>query len=130
MFQNCNTNTDQGNLGLSSAIFKLTQKGIVVSVPLIQNLKYDLVAEVDGRLSKVQVKTTAQKSRKKNQRPIVNLKTSGGNKSGQKIKNREHGDYDYLYVLTSDDLTYFIPVDSITSKTELTLSKEFDQFKL
>lgn len=124
MFENCITSTDQGNIGVSSAIFKLTQKGIVVSIPFIQNIKYDLVAEINGELKKVQVKTTIQKNKNKNRNYIVNLKTCGGNKSGQKIRNRDVNDYDYLFVLCDNEESFFIPKVQITSNTTLTITKE------
>ena len=48
----------QGDLGEASAIEWLTRVGATVSIPFGHSPDYDLVAEVDGRLYRVQVKTT------------------------------------------------------------------------
>ncbi len=48
----------QGDLGEASAIEWLTRRGATVCAPLGHSPDYDLIAELDGRLFRVQVKTT------------------------------------------------------------------------
>ena len=47
-----------GDLGESYAIMKFTQAQTVVSKPLTNNARYDLIIECNNRLYRVQVKTT------------------------------------------------------------------------
>lgn len=51
----------QGNLGLGQAIAFFTSRGIPVSIPLNDTQKYDLVAEINGVLKKISIKTTMHK---------------------------------------------------------------------
>ena len=47
-----------GDLGESYAIMKFTQAQTIVSKPLTNNARYDLIVECNNRLYRVQVKTT------------------------------------------------------------------------
>ena len=128
IFKNCDTNTIQGNLGLGRAIYEIQKMGAIISLPITENQKYDLVADLKNKLNKIQIKTTGYK--KKSCKYAVNLKTSGGNQSFNKATLRKEGDYDYLFVLCSDDECFFIPETSFSAKNELTLSDKFDKYKL
>lgn len=48
-----------GDIGEAMAIADFTKAGIGVSKPLSNNLRYDLIIDVNGRLYKVQVKTSS-----------------------------------------------------------------------
>ena len=48
-----------GDLGESCAIMRFTQAQAVVSKPLTNNARYDLIVEYNNKLYRVQVKTTA-----------------------------------------------------------------------
>lgn len=128
-FTNTKTNTDQGNIGLSKAIYELQLLGYRISIPLTENQKYDLIGDKDGKLYKIQVKTTRNKT--KYGVYIVNLRTLGGNQSFHKITKRELGDYDLLYVLTANNESYLIPEENlgkISSNTNL--GKDKEKYKL
>ena len=47
-----------GDLGESCAIMKFVQVGAVVSKPLTNNARYDLIVEINNKLYRTQVKTT------------------------------------------------------------------------
>jgi Holliday junction resolvase-like predicted endonuclease len=53
----------QGDLGEASAIEWLTSVGATVSVPLGHSPDYDLIAQLAGRLMRIQVKTTVCSTR-------------------------------------------------------------------
>jgi hypothetical protein len=64
----------QGDLGEISAIEWLTRQGATVSVPMGHSPDYDLIAEVEGRLLRVQVKTsTREEPTSAGQPPMVGL---------------------------------------------------------
>ena len=52
----------QGNIGLGKAIEYFTSNQMTVSVPLNDTQKYDLAVEIDGKLSRVQVKTSRNRT--------------------------------------------------------------------
>jgi len=126
IFSGCTTQTDQGNLGLSRAIADLQFLGYRLSIPLTENQKYDLIADKDDKLYKVQVKTTKRKS--KYGIYLANLRTLGGNKSSHTIKKRETGDWDLLYVLTDENVSYLIPDDDIKATNAISLGKPMEKY--
>lgn len=46
-----------GDIGESIAIMKFTQNGCIVSKPLSNNARYDLIVEINNKLYRIQVKT-------------------------------------------------------------------------
>ncbi len=128
LFENANTWTKQGDIGEARAIYEYTKLGYGVLKPLNDSMKYDLVIDRDGLLQKVQVKTTMAISPEGNY--VANLKTSGGNRSTQIIKNRQDEDYNILFVLTDNNECYSIPTTNIKARANLTLSNSMKQFLL
>lgn len=123
------TNTDQGNIGLSKAIYELQLLGYRISIPLTENQKYDLICDKNNILFKVQIKTTKHKT--KYGVYEVNLRTSGGNQSFNTVKKREVGDYDLLYVLTDDNISYLISEDGMGKNgNSINLGKEFKKYRI
>ena len=53
----------QGDLGEASAIEWLTSRGALVLIPFGHSPDFDLVAQVDDRLFRIQVKATTQETR-------------------------------------------------------------------
>lgn len=128
IFSECKTNKDQGNIGLAKAIYELQVLGYRISIPITENQNYDLIADKDNRLYRVQIKTTRQKS--KYGIYSVNLRTLGGNQSFHTIKKHKAGDYDLLYVLTDENISYLIPDSEIKCVNRLALSKNILQYIL
>ncbi len=126
IFTNCRTYKDQGNIGLAKAMYELQVLGYRNSIPFTENQKYDLICEKDGKLNKVQIKTTKQCS--KYRIYSANLRTLGGNQSYHTAKKREEGDYDLLYVLTDDNISYLIPEKAITAKSAISLGKLMQKY--
>lgn len=121
IFSECKTSTDQGNIGLAKALYELQLLGYRISIPITENQKYDLIGDKDGKLYRIQIKTTKYKS--KYGIYYANLRTLGGNQSYHIAKKREIGDWDLLYILTDDNISYLIPDDMITVKNSVGLGK-------
>ncbi len=51
---------DKGNIAESLALAEFIKYGITVSVPFGDNCRYDLIAEFNGKLNKIQVKYTSE----------------------------------------------------------------------
>jgi hypothetical protein len=121
-----NTQT-QGNIALGIAIQYYTRKENVVSLPLNDCQDYDLIIDCKGVLKKVQVKSTRHKSRSGFFK--AELKTSGGN-SGRILKTFDQKDCDILFVATASGEVWEIPINEISNKNSITLSKQYDKFKV
>lgn len=52
---------DKGNIGEAIALAEFTKREIQVSIPFGDNARYDLIAEFNGKLNKIQVKYCNQK---------------------------------------------------------------------
>jgi hypothetical protein len=119
----------QGNIGLADAIAHFEKKGVRVLLPLTDSLPYDLVIDDNGRLDRVQVKTTTQKTEANSFE--VGICVKGGNKSRYSVKSFDPTEYDWLYVLTlPDEDRYLIPTSEISNKISITVGKKYEMFKL
>lgn len=125
MFRNALNSNRRGNIGMGYAIAKLTELGYNISIPITDSQDYDLVADLEGKLLKVQVKTTSFKD-KKSKYYMVALRT----KSYKEMKSFRDSSCDLLFVLTEEGRMYLIPKDKILVKNGLTLTKEFDVYSL
>lgn len=113
-------------MGVSSAIYYLTKNGYTVCLPLSDSQSYDLVVDINGILSKVQVKTTTHKRFGKYQ---VSLKTTGGNRSGTgKTKKLDAENLDFLFILTNENVNYFIPISELGGVSNISLCERYSRF--
>ena len=113
----------QGDLGEASAIEWLTHQGATVSVPLGHSPDYDLIAEFEARVIRVQVKTsTCKEARVEGHRWTVMLATNGGNQSWSGVaKIFDPTRFDLLFVLVGDGRRWVIPADA-SSRREASIS--------
>lgn len=118
----------QGNAGLGVAIAYLTRVGVDVAIPLTDSQPYDLVIEYEGRLQRVQVKTTTQRT--KSGVYVVALRTVGSNMKGVVRRNFDPGDYEWLFAVCGDATVYMIPTTAIAARTQLFLGRRYAAFRL
>ncbi len=114
----------QGDLGEASAIEWLTRQGATVSAPLGHSPDYDLIAELDGRLVRVQVKTgTCQaKLLHSDKRWQVAIRTNGGNQSWTgTTKWFDPEAVDALFVLVGDGRRWCIPSAAVEATNTISL---------
>ena len=104
----------KGNIGLGKAIEYFTSHGITVAIPLNDTQKYDLIADFNGGLQRISVKTSAFTKNGKTY-PVV-LKNSGGASGKSNIRKFDNTASDYVFVYTADNDTYLIPSNTITSE--------------
>jgi hypothetical protein len=114
----------QGDLGEASAIEWLTSKRATVLIPFGHSPDYDLVAEVEGALLRVQVKTSTYVERTPHGhgRYQVSLATAGGNQSWTGVTRRFcPSRCDLLFVLVGDGRRLLIPAAEIEGEKGITL---------
>jgi PD-(D/E)XK endonuclease len=111
---------EQGDIGELSAMEWLASKGAHVYVPLGHSPDIDLIAEIDGVLLRIEVKTATHRTQVG--RWDVNLSTKGGNQSWSGVtKYFDRGRCDFLFVHVGDGRRWFIPSGAIDSRTGLLL---------
>lgn len=66
----------QGNMGLGKAIEYFTSNNITIALPLNDTQKYDLIADFNGKLQRISIKTS--RFSQNNKSYFVALKNSGG----------------------------------------------------
>ena len=105
------TPREQGDFGERAALYWLVAKGAHVAIPFGHSAHYDVIADLDGRLLRVQVKTSTCRDRS---RWAVTVCTRGGNQSWSGVtKLLDPTRFDYLFVLVGDGRQWFIPADRI-----------------
>ncbi len=118
----------QGNVGIGSAMQYFTSLGWVVSTPLTDAQKYDLIVDNGERLYRVQVKTTFHKT--KHDVYQVMIKTCGGNQSFNKTYLFDKNRVDLIFILTDNGDRWLIPSEKISNKTTLNLGEVYSTYKL
>ena len=102
---------EQGDLGEVSAIQWLVGAGAHVYIPVGHSPDCDVVADLDGRLARVQVKTSRCF---RLGRWDVDLRTHGGNQSWSGIVKRFSPERaDFLFAHVADGRRWFIPSSEI-----------------
>jgi hypothetical protein len=123
-------NTKQkGDLAVGRAIAHYLEHGQEVMIPIGDKRPYDLVIERGDVLQKVQCKFTAAKT------PCgvftASLRVTGGNQSFHTAKSYEEGDFDLLFVCTSDGELYEFPAEAVKgNKCSVNLGKRYDHYRL
>ena len=113
------TPREQGDFGELSAAQWLAWQGASVALPVGNNRHWDLMAELDGRAIRVQVKTSRCINKG---RWAVTLATRGGNQSWNGVaKYLDPSRFDYLFVLVGDGRRWFIPADRVEGGRGLAL---------
>jgi len=125
---NSKNSKKQGDIGLGAAIGWATKQGYTVSLPLTDSQDYDLIIDIDDKLYRTQSKTCSYKN--EYGRYEVSLTVKGGNKTGSKIKKLDKTKVDALFILTDDDIMYFIPIQDVVGSSSITLGNNYDKFKL
>jgi hypothetical protein len=119
----------QGDIGEWSAIGWLIERGAKVFLPLGHSPDVDLVADLDDRLLRVQVKTSTVY---RNERYEVTLATRGGNQSWNgMVKLFAPTRCDVLFVHAADGRRWFIPSDVVGGGSAILLGgPKYDAYEV
>lgn len=124
----------QGDLGEFSAIEWFASQGAGIWVPLGHSPHVDLIAEINGRLIRVQVKTTTQYVTTPNghSRWRAMIATNGGNQSWSgATKTFDPANVDFLFVLAGDGRRWLIPAHAIESQRQVALGgSKYAEFEI
>lgn len=127
MFVNCRNSRKRGDVGLAAAIFWFAKSGYTVCVPLADSQDYDLIVERDGQMARVQVRTTTHLKRGAY---YVNLRVTGGNRSGSTVKFFDRTRVDYLFAADGGGGQHLIPADQILARNLLCLGRKVEAYRV
>lgn len=120
----------QGDIGVAAAVLHYTKNDFVVSQPLTDNSRYDLIIGKGNKLFRVQCKTTSYK-RKNSCVYEVQLGTSGGNQSwNKKTKAISKDKCDIVFIYCLDETQYEYPAEALDGKSSLRLGPKQEKFKI
>jgi PD-(D/E)XK endonuclease len=121
---------EQGDIGELSAMEWLASKGAHIYLPVGHSPDVDVIADVGGRLLRVEVKTSTNRTRRG--RWDVMIATRGGNQSWSGlVKYFDPGRCEYLFVHVGDGRRWFIPTGAIDSRVGLTLGgPKYSEFEI
>ena len=122
-----NTNKEKGNTSLGIAIAYYCSNGYIVSIPLNDTQDYDLIVDKNNILKKVQVKSTACKTKYGNYQ--VALKSCGGTK-GDTYKTVIETEIDELFIVTENLEFYIIPINILNNKSTINICKKYNKYKV
>ena len=119
----------QGNLGLGKAIAYFTSHQIPIAIPLNDTQKYDLIADFNGKLQRVSVKTSKY-TETDGASYQVQLKNSGGAGGKSIIRTFDNTSCDYVFVYTANEKIYLIPSEVITSVSSITVGNKYQEYQV
>jgi hypothetical protein len=110
-------------------MYWLASRGASVALPVGSSPHWDLIAELDDRILRIQVKTSTCRQKG---RWDITLCTRGGNQSWNGlVKRLDHARFDYLFVLVGDGRRWFIPADRVGGGCGLRLGgPKYDEFEV
>lgn len=107
----------------------LMQAGHGIWLPFGHSPDCDLIADKDGCLLRVQVKTSTLN---RNGRWLVAVCTRGGNRSWNGVVKRlDESRYDRLFVVVADWRCWFIPADAVEGRSGISLGgPKYSEFEV
>jgi hypothetical protein len=117
----------QGTVGMGAAIAYFTFIGYIVSIPLNDSQKYDLVVDDGKKLNRVQVKTSRFRKFKAF---YVQVQQSGGSRKAATRTKFNNKSSDLLFVWCVDGSIYLIPSKHVTATNGFTLGPKYAKYKL
>ena len=112
----------------------LATKGALVWIPLGHSRDADLVAELNGRLLRLQVKTSTHErvTPGGKKRWAISLCTNGGNQSWTGVTKRfDANEVDYLFALVGDGRRWLIPARVVEGSRRINLGgNKYSEFEV
>lgn len=110
-----------GDIGEAMAIADFTKAGFVVSAPLSNNARYDLIVDNGQKIYRVQVKTTESI---KDDKMVFSTKTTNYSKGTWKATRYSINEVDifYLYCVENNWSGLYLPNDEILTQLSIRLT--------
>ena len=113
---------DKGNIGEAIVLAEFTKRQIQVAIPFGDNARYDLIAEFNGKLNKIQVKYCGQITENNS---FTCPCASSTNHTTNKHLTTYDNDVDYMaFYITSIDKLLLVPIEHLAGKKTITFRLE------
>lgn len=112
-------NTKQkGQITEARVLYEFQKRGIPVAVPWGDNERYDLIAEFNGRLNKIQIKTANEE---RNGAIVCYCRSSTNHTTNKNLSTYEN-EIDYFVFFNYDrDILALVPIQAVEGKTAIYL---------
>ena len=113
---------EKGNIGEAIILAEFVKRGIQVAIPYGDNARYDLIAEFNGKLNKIQIKYCDQKIT--NNSVICPMASSTNHTTNKHLTSYEN-DVDYMaFYLKAYDICCLIPIQDCGAHKSICLRKD------
>ena len=110
---------EKGDLAVAQAINYFMTNGYEVCLPIGDKRPYDLVAELGGLLSRVQIKYAGFYHSDSKYKAA--LRTMGGNQSYYSARKYSNTDFDLLFVYVANGRKFLIPWNELKIRNSLAI---------
>lgn len=115
-------NKIKGNIGESAILFEFVKRQIPVAIPYGDNERYDLIAEFDGKLNKIQVKYCGDET--PNDGVVCPCASSYNHTSTKKEWEDYKGEIDYFcFWIATDEIALIVPMSEIGDRKSITFKR-------
>ena len=112
----------KGNIGEATILTEFVKRNIQVSIPFGDNARYDLVADFNGKLNKIQIKYCNQLT---DNNSIICPCVSSTNHTTNKHLTTYNNDVDYMaFYLSVWNCCLLVPIDIIGTNKTITFRKD------
>jgi len=115
-------------MGLGKAIEYFTSQGISLAIPLNDSQKYDLIADFNGKLQRISVKTS--RSLQSENSYTVMLRNCGGSSGKNITRNFDNTSCDYVFIYVANEDLYLIPSKDITASSSICVGNKYTEYKV
>ena len=110
---------DKGNIGEAIILAEFTKRGIQCSIPFGDNARYDLIADFNGKLNKIQIKYCGQITENNS---ITCPCASSTNHTTNKHYSTYENDVDYIaFYIAPLNKCMLLPIEIVGNKKTITV---------
>lgn len=115
-------NKIKGNIGESAILFEFVKRQIPVSIPYGDNERYDLIAEFDGKLNKIQIKYCGEETA--NDGVVCPCASSYNHTATRTNWETYAGEVDYFcFWIAKDEKALIISADEVGDRKSITFKR-------
>lgn len=116
-------NKIKGNIGEVAILFEFVKRQIPVSIPYGDNERYDLIAEFDGKLNKIQIKYCSEETPNDGIIcPCASSYNHTSTRQGWEDYSEDGIDY-FCFWIAPDNLALIVPMSEIGTKKSMTFKR-------
>lgn len=114
---------DKGNIGQALALAEFIKRDIQVSIPFGDNARYDLIADFNGKLNKIQVKYCNQKITTTGSIPCPCASSTNHTTNKNKTTYENEIDYFVFYIVEWEVLV-LVPIEATKGQKQMNFRKD------